>query len=266
MDAAGIAIQSHNVDVRLQTSNEAIRRVSCEFHAADHFGQATVMNNKILVVEDDAEMVRVLRQGLEQEEYRVMVAQTGPQGLDMAGRGGFGVIILDVMLPALDGYSFARSIRSTGDCTPILMLTALDAVPDIVTGLDAGADDYLAKPFSFPELLARLRSLLRRGLAPARSLMLCDLEMDTASHTVTRGGEGILLTKTEYLLLEVLMRNAGHVVSREEMVKAVWGKPSAIEQSGIDSYIKALRDKIDQPSAVKLIQTVRGFGYKLTPH
>jgi DNA-binding response OmpR family regulator len=221
------------------------------------------LGKRILIVEDDPEMLEALRQGLEQEGYRVTLAGTGSRGFEIAEKGGFDAIILDVMLPVLDGYSFARSLRANGDFTPILMLTALDAITDIVTGLDAGAEDYLTKPFSFPELLARLRALLRRGLSPTRSLAVCDLEMDTASRTVTRANEAILLTKTEYLLLEVLMRNAGHVVSREEMVEAVWGKPTAIEQSGIDSYIKALRDKIDQPGAVKLIQTVRGFGYKL---
>jgi DNA-binding response OmpR family regulator len=221
------------------------------------------VNNRILVVEDDSEMVQVLRQGLEQEKYLVTVAQSGAKGFEIAVKGGLGAIILDVMLPGMDGYSFTQGVRSSGDATPILMLTALDSVPEIVNGLDAGADDYLTKPFSFPELLARLRSLLRRGLSPARSLMVCDLEMDTASHTVTRGGQSIALTKSEYLLLEVLMRNAGHVVSREEMVKAVWGKPTAIEQSGIDSYILALREKIDQHRPIRLIQTVRGFGYKL---
>jgi DNA-binding response OmpR family regulator len=221
------------------------------------------VNKRILIVEDDPKMVQVLRQGLEQEEYLVTSAQTGSRGFEIAEKGGFGAIILDVMLPVLDGYSFARNLRANGDATPILMLTALDSVTDIVTGLDAGAEDYLSKPFSFPELLARLRSLLRRGMSPVRSLALCDLEMDTASHKVTRAKEVILLTKTEYLLLEVLMRNAGHVVSREEMVEAVWGKPTAIELNGIDSHIKALRDKIDQNRAVKLIQTIRGFGYKL---
>jgi DNA-binding response OmpR family regulator len=221
------------------------------------------VNKRILIVEDDPKMVQVLRQGLEQEDYLVTSAQTGSRGFEIAEKGGFGAIILDVMLPVLDGYSFARNLRANGDSTPILMLTALDAVTDIVTGLDAGAEDYLSKPFSFPELLARLRSLLRRGLSPARCLAMSDLEMDTASHKVTRANEVILLTKTEYLLLEVLMRNAGHVVSREEMVEAVWGKPTAIELNGIDSHIKALRDKIDQHRTVKLIQTIRGFGYKL---
>jgi DNA-binding response OmpR family regulator len=221
------------------------------------------LSKRILVVEDDPEMLQVLRQGLEQEDYSVTLAQNGLRGFERAQKGGLDAIILDVMLPVLDGYSFARSLRANGDSTPILMLTALDGVGDIVTGLDAGAEDYITKPFAFPEFLARLRSLLRRNQSPTRTLAVCDLEMDSAAHTVTRANQAIVLTKTEYCLLEVLMRNAGHVVSREQMVEAVWGKPTAIEQSGIDCYIRALRDKIDQNRPVKLIQTVRGVGYKL---
>lgn len=221
------------------------------------------MNRRILVVEDDPQMARVLEEGLEQENYAVTLAFTGWQGLEFARKGGFGVIVLDVMLPFLDGQTLARQLRATGDSTPILMLTALDSVTDIVAGLDAGAEDYLTKPFSFLELLARLRSLLRRGQALPRWLQFADLELDTASHIVCRAGEALALTKTEYLLLELLMRNAGQVTSREQMVKEVWGAGTAIERNSIDVHIKALRAKVDQGHPEKLIQTVRGFGYRL---
>jgi len=211
-------------------------------------------------------MARVLREGLEQESYAVTLAFTGLSGLEMAQTEPFDGIVLDVLLPALDGRSVARRLREAGNSTPILMLTALDAVTDIVAGLDAGAEDYLTKPFSFLELLARLRSLVRRGKPLSPCLRVADLSMDTASHAVTRGTDVISLTKTEYLLLEVLMRNSGHMVARSEIVKAVWGSGSTIEQNSIDVYIKALRAKIDLPYEQKLIQTMRGFGYKLAPN
>jgi len=219
----------------------------------------------ILIIEDDFEMAQVLRQGLEEQDYSVLLAHDGGKGLEMARTGMFGAIILDVMLPLLDGYSVARQLRESGISTPILMLTALDSTGDVVAGFDAGAEDYLSKPFSFLELLARLRSLLRRGRPQSVCLRAGDLVVDTAAHTVRRSGQEILLTRTEYLLLEVLMRGAGHVVSRGEIVKAVWGSRSVIEKNSIDVCIKTLRGKIDDNFNEKLIQTVRGFGYKLAP-
>jgi DNA-binding response OmpR family regulator len=221
------------------------------------------LSDSVLIIEDDREMAQVLQQGLEQESYSVLLAYNGGKGLEMARTGLFGVIILDVMLPLLDGYSLARQLRAGGVATPILMLTALDSTSDIVAGLDAGAEDYLSKPFSFVELLARLRALLRRNKPLSSCLRTADLMMDTASHIVRRGDEEISLTRTEYLLLEVLLRSAGHVVSREGIVKAVWGSRTAIERSSIDVCVKALRGKIDDHFNEKLIQTVRGFGYKL---
>jgi DNA-binding response OmpR family regulator len=216
----------------------------------------------ILIVEDDREMAKVLRQGLEQEDYAVTIADNGWNGLHLAQSGGFQAILLDVMLPSLDGYSLARQLRAGGNSTPILMLTAKDSVTDIVTGLEAGAEDYLTKPFSFLELLARLRGLLRRGQPEARSWRVADLTMDDASHEVYRGARLISLTRTEYLLLKVLLSNAGHVVSRDEIVRSVWGAPNTIESNGVDVHIKSLRAKIDQRGR-KLIETVRGFGYRL---
>jgi DNA-binding response OmpR family regulator len=221
------------------------------------------LNENILIIEDDVEMAQVLQQGLEDESYSVLLARNGGKGLEMARTGLFQAIILDVMLPVLDGYSVARQLRTDGVATPILMLTALDGTGDIVAGLDAGAEDYLSKPFSFLELLARLRALLRRDKPKAVLLRAADLVMDTAGHTVSRGDREISLTRLEYLLLEILMRNVGHVVSRAEIGKAVWGTQTAIEQNTIDVCVKTLRGKIDDNPVEKLIQTVRGFGYKL---
>src|ERR1017187_2482351 len=199
----------------------------------------------ILVIEDDLDMAHVLQQGLEHEDYSVTLSHNGWKGLELAQRGQFEAILLDVMLPALDGYELARQLRSGGNMTPILMVTACDSVADIVVGLDAGGEDYLTKPFSFLELLARLRSLLRRGSPQPRELRVAGLTMDTASHEVSRDGQPISLTRTEYLLLESLMKNAGHVVSRDEIGKTVWGEGTSIEQNSIDVYVKALRAKVD---------------------
>jgi len=221
------------------------------------------LSDSILIIEDDLEMAQVLRQGLEEQNYSVLLAPDGGKGLEMARTGMFGAIILDVMLPLLDGYSVARQLRESGVETPILMLTALDSTADLVAGFDAGAEDYLGKPFSFLELLARLRSLLRRGKPLCASLRLADLTMDTSAHTVHRAGEEISLAPAEYLLLEVLMRGSSQVVSRGEIVKAVWGSRCVLGQNSIDVLIKSLRGKIDDKSAKKLIHTVRGFGYKL---
>jgi DNA-binding response OmpR family regulator len=221
------------------------------------------VNESILVIEDDLEMAQILVEGLQQESYRVSFVHTGSGGLDMASSKDFSAIVLDVMLPVMDGYTVARQLRARGNGTPILMLTALDSTGDIVTGLDAGAEDYLTKPFSFVELLARLRALTRRGKPQPLQFRVATLTMDIASRIVARDGVEIALTKTEYLLLEVLMRNAGHVVSREEIVKAVWNSRTAIEQNSIDVFVRALRGKVDQDSSERLIHTVRGFGYKL---
>ena len=221
------------------------------------------MNESILIIEDDPDMAQVLAEGLQEEAYRVSVANNGGKGLELASTGDYAAILLDIMLPIMDGYTIARQLRSDGNTTPILMLTALDATGDIVTGLDAGAEDYLSKPFSFLELLARLRALLRRGKPQPVTVRVSDLAMNTASRTVTRNGALITLTKTEYTLLEILMRNAGHVVSREEIVKVVWNSRTSIEQNSIDVFVRSLRVKIDHDAGHKLIHTVRGFGYKL---
>ena len=219
------------------------------------------MSKSILVIEDDLAMARILQQGLEQDNYTVTVAHNGWKGLELAQRGDCDAIVLDVMLPSLNGLSLARQLRAGGDLTPILMLTARDDISDILQGFDAGAEDYLTKPFSFQELLARLR-VLTRGRKSAPPLQVGDLELDTACHTVSRGGVIHSLTRLEFLLLETLMRCPGQVVSRDEIGAAVWGC-AGIDQNRIDVLIRAVRGHIDDSHAEKLIHTVRGIGYKL---
>lgn len=219
---------------------------------------------RVLVIEDERSMAELLRKGLEDQHYAVTVAFNGVDGFDYANEGDFSAIILDVILPGIDGYSVAQRLRSTGNQTPIIMLTARDGLDDVITGLDAGAEDYLTKPFSFVELLARLRALVRRGAKPLPPILqLEDLSLDTKLQEVSRGGVLASLTKTEYALLEVLMQNVGHVVLRSEIIKRVWGRQDSIEQSSLDVYIKSLRAKIDADPDTKLIFTVRGFGYKI---
>jgi len=219
---------------------------------------------RVLVIEDERSMAELLRKGLEDQYYRVTLAYTGCEGLELAAKSKFSAIVLDVILPGIDGYDVARKLRSSGNQTPIIMLTARDALDEVVCGLDAGAEDYLTKPFSFVELLARLRALVRRGSNPFPSILkVSDLVLDTSRQEASRAGVIAPLTRTEYLLLEVLMQNAGHVVLRPEIIKNVWGSIDSIEQSSLDVYVKSLRAKIDSHPAAKLIYTVRGFGYKL---
>jgi two-component system copper resistance phosphate regulon response regulator CusR len=223
------------------------------------------MSKTILVIEDDLAMAHVLQQGLEQDNYSVTLAHNGWKGLELAQRGDCDAIVLDVMLPSLDGLGLARQLRAVGNLTPILMLTARDDVSDIVRGLDAGAEDYLTKPFSFLELLARLRALIRRGGKSApQFLQISDLALDTASRAASRGGVALSLTRSEFLLLETLMRNAGRIVSRDEIAEAIWGSRAESEQNNIDVLVKTLRGRVDDPYPEKLIHTVRGIGYRLT--
>jgi two-component system copper resistance phosphate regulon response regulator CusR len=222
------------------------------------------MSKTILVIEDDLAMAHVLQQGLEQDSYSVTLAHNGWKGLELAQRGDCDAIVLDVMLPSLDGLGLARQLRAVGNLTPILILTARDDVSDIVRGLDAGAEDYLTKPFSFLELLARLRALIRRGGKSApQFLQISDLALDTASRAASRGGVALSLTRSEFLLLETLMRNAGRIVSRDEIAEAIWGSRAESEQNNIDVLIKTLRGRVDDPYPEKLIHTVRGLGYRL---
>jgi DNA-binding response OmpR family regulator len=209
-------------------------------------------------------MAELLQLGLEDQHYSVSIASNGVEALEAARNKPYAAIILDVSLPLLDGFSVASLLRSGGVVTPILMLTARDSVENIIQGLDAGAEDYMTKPFSFLELLARLRALVRRQLKNVpEQLRFADLSLTKETGEVTRGGVNIPLTKTEYLLFEVLMQNPGRVVLRQEIIRVVWGSPTAIEPASLDVFVKTLRSKIDPPPCKKLIHTVRGFGYKI---
>ena len=217
---------------------------------------------RILIVEDERQMAEVLRRGLSEEGHAIDVAQTGPDGLAMATSGSFDVIILDVMLPGLSGLDVARRLRGARIRTPILMLTARDTNADVVAGLDAGADDYLVKPFSFDVLLARLRAVARRGPTERGVVMTVgDLRLDTGAHEVERGADRIDLTRTEFSLLEFLMRRRGAVVARNALIEGVWGHDREIEDNTLDAFVRLLRQKVDAGGRPRLIHTVRGVGY-----
>jgi two-component system, OmpR family, response regulator len=221
---------------------------------------------RVLIVEDQRKMAAAIRRGLEEDNHTVSVAFDGPSGLEFAARYEFDVIVLDVMLPGMDGHEVSRRLRAAGGQAPIVMLTARDATPDIVRGLDAGADDYLTKPFAFEELLARLRAAARRKRATTSALLtVADLTLDPVTRDVTRRGLAIPLTATEFRLLECLMRCAGRVVLREVLVDAVWGPGREIESNTLEAFVRLLRKTVDGPFANPLIQTVRGVGYALRP-
>jgi DNA-binding response OmpR family regulator len=219
---------------------------------------------RVLIVEDERKLAGLIKQGLEEEGCLVTTAHTGTDGLGFAQATRFDAIVLDVMLPGIDGFEVARRLRKANNRTPILVLTARDSVPDIVKGLDLGADDYLTKPFSFVEFVARLRAVSRRGPVPQTPQLQCaDLKLDLSTCTVCRAGKPIPLTKKEYLLLELLLRNAGRVVRRELILETIWGTQESVENNTVDAFIKLLRHKVDHDYPVKLIHTVRGFGYRL---
>ena len=219
---------------------------------------------RVLIVEDDRKLARQLQKGLEEQSHSTTVALDGRDGLEAARQGGFDVLVLDVMLPGLDGFSIVRKLRTAKVSTPILLLTAKDAVEDIVEGLDAGADDYLTKPFSFKVLLARLRALARRKtVEPLTRLQVADLVLDPATHEVKRGGATVSLARTEFRLVEALMRNAGRVMTSSRLLEAVWGHDREVESNTLAVYIRMLRAKIDPPGSRKLIHTVRGIGYAM---
>ncbi|PYS20318.1 MAG: DNA-binding response regulator [Acidobacteria bacterium] len=219
---------------------------------------------RILIVEDEQKMAKLLKKGLEEENHSVTLAHDGTEGFDISRTYPFDVVILDVMLPGMTGFEIARRLRQSKKHVPILMLTARDAVSDIVKGLNLGADDYLTKPFAFHELLARLQAISRRGpVERLPKLKIADLILDSVTHTVCRAGKQIHLTKTEYLLLELMMRHSGRVLPRNAIVEAIWGFDSEIENNTLDAFLRLLRKKVDSGHAVKLIHTIRGFGYVL---
>lgn len=216
---------------------------------------------KILIVEDDPSISSAVREGLDEAGYFTEVTRDGVRALRVALNGSFSLILLDFMLPSMDGITLCRKLREAKLNTPILMLTAKDTVPDRVTGLESGADDYLVKPFDFDELLARIRALLRRDKAIKQSrIVLDDLELDTAGHTARRGGVEISLSGREYTLLEALISHQGRVLSREAILERVWLDEHSTSNI-VDVYIRNLRKKIDADHSRKLIHTVHGIGY-----
>jgi DNA-binding response OmpR family regulator len=219
---------------------------------------------RLLLVEDQANVARFIRRGLEEEHYAVDVAETGEDALMLTSVTPYNLVILDLMLPDVDGIEICRQIRQQRNVVPILMLTARDALEDKVAGLDAGADDYLTKPFAFPEFLARVRALLRRAdEAKNTRLQVADLTLDTATHEVSRAGRRVLLAGKEYAVLEYLMRRAGQVVTRTMILEAVWDYDFDPGSNVVDVYIRYLRRKLDDPYPVKLLETIRGVGYRL---
>jgi DNA-binding response OmpR family regulator len=221
---------------------------------------------RVLIVEDERKIAAYVQRGLEEAGYAVEVAHDGRAALDWAQAVDFDLIILDLLLPELDGITVCRELRRRGCRAAILMLTARDGVDDRVAGLDAGADDYLPKPFALRELLARLRALTRRAAGEPRGpvLSLADLTLDTSTRRARRGGKLIELTAKEYAVLECLLREAGRVLTRTQIAEHVWSYAAYNESNIVDVYIRNLRRKLDDPFEVKLIQTVRGAGYRLS--
>jgi len=221
---------------------------------------------RILVVEDEKKVAKALEEGLEAEHYEVAVAHTGEDGFYLISTQAFDLVLLDLMLPGRSGLEILRAMRTRGLRTPVLILTARDAIEDRVQGLDCGADDYLVKPFAFAELLARIRALLRRGKAEPVLRLTCDeLEIDMATRAVSRSGQPLDLTAREFDLLEYLLRNQGRVVSREMLAHEIWKETARHTplDNVIDVHIARLRQKVDDPFAKKLLHTVRGVGFVL---
>ena len=219
---------------------------------------------RVLIVEDELKMASLVRRGLVEEGHAADVARTGEDALWLAGAHPYDAIVLDVMLPGLSGFETCRRLRQGGVWSPVLMLTARDAVEDRVAGLDAGADDYLTKPFSFAELLARLRALARRGgVERPTELEVGDLRLDPATRQVWRGEQEIALSPKEFALLETLMRRPGQVLSRLQLLEHAWDFAYENRSNVIDVYIRYLREKIDRPFGAQTLETVRGAGYRL---
>jgi DNA-binding response OmpR family regulator len=221
---------------------------------------------RILIVEDEHRIANTIKKGLEQERYAVDVAYDGISGFDLAVGEDYDLIILDLMLPQMDGLTICRELRKKQIHTPVLILTAKGQIQDKVDGLDSGADDYLTKPFSFEELLARVRALSRRPKDSINSVLAVeDLELDSKSYLVKRGGINLQLSSKEFSLLEYLMRHANKILTKEQIINHVWDYESDILPNTVEVYIKNLRGKIDNPFKEKkpLINTVRGFGYRI---
>jgi DNA-binding response OmpR family regulator len=221
---------------------------------------------RILIVEDEHKIARAIKEGLEQETYAVDICYDGEEGYNSARYEAYDLIILDVMLPSMDGFTICNKLRTEGNHTPILILTAKDQNRDVVQGLDSGADDYLPKPFSFEVLLARIRALLRRPHdSIGEVLKTADLTLDTIKQEVRRANQPITLSSKEYALLEYLLRNKGRVLSKNNIIAHVWDFDADVLPNNVEVFITYLRNKIDKPfPGPGLIETVRGFGYRMT--
>jgi len=223
---------------------------------------------KLLIVEDEPQLLSLIRKGLAERNHDVSAALDGTTALQMLESSNFDVVVLDVMLPDINGIEICRRLRATGNYVPILMLTALDSSENIVSGLNSGADDYMAKPFKFTELEARINALARRAgqsQKPAEMIVVDDLEMDMNSKKVTRAGDAIQLTAKEFLLLYYLAKNSGIILSREKILDNVWNINFDMNTNVVDVYINYLRKKIDKPYEHKLIHTIKGLGYVINP-
>lgn len=221
---------------------------------------------RLLLVEDDAKLARMLMRGLSEEGFAVEWAKDGGRGATELQKRPYDVCVLDVMLPGLDGFGVLAQARAAHVKTPVLMLTARDAIRDRVRGLEAGADDYLVKPFAFAELLARLRVLLRRQLPSDRSTLRCrDIEVDTTAHRVTRAGTAVELSQKQFAVLEFLLRHPDEVVSRSMILEHVFGYGFDPGTNLVDVHVSHLRQKIDRPGEESIIQTIRGVGYRVSP-
>jgi two-component system, OmpR family, response regulator len=219
---------------------------------------------RVLVIEDDARMAELLRRGLQEEGYAVDLASTGEEGVWLGTENDYDAVVLDVMLPDGDGFEVCRRLRQADRWAPVMMLTARDAVPDRVAGLDAGADDYLTKPFSFQELFARVRALVRRGAGERPAVLeVGDLRLDPATRRVHRGDEELSLTAKEAALLEYLLRHPGEVLTRAQIIEHVWDFAYDGGSNVVDVYVRYLREKVDRPFGHRSIETVRGAGYRL---
>ena len=236
------------------------------FSSCSHRRIATVLPVRVLVVEDEIKMAALIKRGLEREGYAVDVAADGDEALWAAREQLYDAIVLDAMIPGPDGYQVCRTLRQEGRWAPVLMLTARDSVGDRVLGLDAGADDYLTKPFAFAELFARLRALTRRRMAerPA-TLQAGDLVLDPATRSVQRGDEELALSVKEFALLEFLMRHPDEVLSRQMILEHVWDFAYDGVSNVVDVYIRYVREKVDRPFGCESIETVRGAGYRFRP-
>ncbi len=218
----------------------------------------------VLVIEDDKRIANILRRGLLEDGHQVELSHRGDEGRDLVTSEHFDVVVLDVMLPGIDGFSILRHARTVRHSVPILMLTAKNSMMDIVHGLDWGADDYLVKPFQLEVFLARVRTVGRRGHSPQQpQLSVGDLALDRSGRTVQRGDEQIILTKKEYAILELLMRRANQVVTRDQLIEAGWGYDADVRDGSVDFYMHSLRSKIDRKDQPSMIRTVRTLGYVL---